>query len=109
MKKYLKTDRQTDRQKGGRCPVSYLCWSQARLNADDCVMKSIRRKTVATSPMQVKNVISIPNRSRSGLTTTAIGAAEHRRKSGYCWSAKKKRRKTQREKRKGRSLGLRVK
>ncbi|KAF7670200.1 hypothetical protein LDENG_00062390, partial [Lucifuga dentata] len=60
----------------GHKPVFTLCRSQARINAEGCVRKGIRRKTYAKAKMRIIPMTSIPDRSRPGLTTTAIGTVD---------------------------------
>uniref|UniRef100_A0A7N8XCY4 Endonuclease/exonuclease/phosphatase domain-containing protein n=1 Tax=Mastacembelus armatus TaxID=205130 RepID=A0A7N8XCY4_9TELE len=90
-----------------------MCWSQVWVNAEGCVRKGIRCKIYAKSNMRITNMTSITDRSRTGLPTTATGAVDLQGASGN-WTTIGRRRRggrrvhRQREKRKGRNVGLRV-
>ncbi|KAK3507342.1 hypothetical protein QTP70_014836 [Hemibagrus guttatus] len=76
-------------------------------------VKGIRRKTLPNLTMRIVSTNFIPDRSRPGLTTTAIGAVDLQGAGGN-WATVGRRSRggrrvhRQREKRKGKSVGLRI-
>ncbi|KAK3553438.1 hypothetical protein QTP70_003587 [Hemibagrus guttatus] len=91
-----------------------LCRSQAWINREGCVRKGIRRKTLPNLTMRIVGTLNfIPDRSRTRLTTTAIGAVDLQGAGGN-WATVGRRSRggrrvhRQREKRKGKSVGLRI-
>ncbi|KAK3574646.1 hypothetical protein QTP86_011559 [Hemibagrus guttatus] len=76
--------------------------SRARINREGCVRKGIRRKTLPNLTMRIVSTNFIPDRLRPGLTTTAIGAVDLQGAGGN------RRVHRQREKRNGKSVGLRI-
>ncbi|KAK3506921.1 hypothetical protein QTP70_031225 [Hemibagrus guttatus] len=98
---------------GGHSPVASVP-VQARINREGCVRKGIRRKTLPNLTMRIVSTLNfIPDRSRPGLTTTAIGTVDLQGAGGN-WatvggrSRGGRRVHRQREKRKGKSVGLRI-
>ncbi|KAK3555065.1 hypothetical protein QTP86_007988 [Hemibagrus guttatus] len=88
--------------------------SQARINREDCVRKGIRHETLPNLSMRIVSTLNfILDRSRPGLTTTTIGAVDLQGAGGN-WatvggrSRGGRRVHRQREKRKGKSVGLRI-
>ncbi|KAK3522070.1 hypothetical protein QTP70_022609, partial [Hemibagrus guttatus] len=102
-----------DSSHGGHSPVTSVFRSQARINREGCVRKGIRRKTLPNLTMRIVSTNFIPDRSRPGLTTTAIGAVDLQGAGGN-WATVGRRSRggrrvhRQREKRKGKSVGLRI-
>ncbi|KAK3535978.1 hypothetical protein QTP70_023718, partial [Hemibagrus guttatus] len=90
-----------------------LCWSQAQINREGCVRKGIQCKTLPNLTMRIVSTNFIPDRSRPGLTTTAIGTIGLQGAGGN-WATVGRRSRgerrvhRQREKRKGKSVGLRI-
>ncbi|MCI4382162.1 hypothetical protein PGIGA_G00260620 [Pangasianodon gigas] len=88
--------------------------SGARINREGCVRKGIRRKTLPNLIMRIVSTLNfIPDRSRPGLTTTAIGTGDLQGASGNWATVGRRSRggrrvRRQREKRKGKSVGLRI-
>ncbi|KAK3506607.1 hypothetical protein QTP70_011017 [Hemibagrus guttatus] len=85
----------------------------ARINREGCVRKGIRRKTLPNLTMRIVSTNFIPDRSRPGLTTTAIGAVDLQGAGGNWATVGRRSRggrrvRRQREKRKGKSVGLRI-
>ncbi|KAK3522608.1 hypothetical protein QTP86_027158 [Hemibagrus guttatus] len=84
-----------------------------RSDREGCVRKGIRRKTLPNLTMRIVSTNFILDRSRPGLTTTAIGAVDLQGGGGN-WatvggrSRGGRRVRRQREKRKGKSVGLRI-
>ncbi|KAK3517581.1 hypothetical protein QTP70_012568 [Hemibagrus guttatus] len=87
--------------------------TEARINREGCVRKGIRRKTLPNLTMRIVSTNFIPDRSRPGLTTTAIGAVDLQGTGGNWATVGRRSRggrrvRRQREKRKGKSVGLRI-
>ncbi|KAK3572845.1 hypothetical protein QTP86_008260 [Hemibagrus guttatus] len=85
--------------------------SQARINREGCVRKGIRRKTLPNLTMRIVSTNFIPDRSRPGLTTTAIGAVDLQGAGGNWATVGRRSRggrrvRRQREKRKGKGREL---
>ncbi|KAK3521104.1 hypothetical protein QTP86_001893 [Hemibagrus guttatus] len=89
----------------------FLAQSKARINREGCVRKGIRRKTLPNLTMRVVSTNFIPDRSRPGLTTTAIGAVDLQGAGGNWATVGRRSRggrrvRRQREKRKGKGREL---